>query len=146
MALKQRLRHNLAQDGDEEGGNKTTDKPSEHLAEEDGVKAVHEHVAQQQRAQQQVAVFAYGYDLLRVFSVLLHAVSRIGARPRLNHNFKTDQIQTQQPQRQAGEQSGQNEQHGDDDIVECGVARGGGAIDLKLAACSERGMTMDEGG
>ena len=72
-----------------------------------GKRTVHHRVSQQQRAEEQVPLFADGDDLLGVLPLLPLAA--------LGDNFQRNHVQAHQPEREAAEEAGQGQQRGGDE-------------------------------
>ncbi len=100
MTLEQRLRNNLSEYCDEGGGQHCADRARKHSSEVNGVQAVDKDVAEEEGAEEKVAVLADGHNLFCVFGVVLHACCGIGASAGLDDDFQTNQIQTHQTKSQ----------------------------------------------
>ena len=96
MSLEQRLGDNFSEYRDEGGGQHGANGARKHSSQVNGVQAVDKDVAEEEGAQEKVAVLADGHNLFCVFGVVLHACCGIGASTGLDDDFQTNQIQTHQ--------------------------------------------------
>ena len=107
----QRLGHDLPKNDDADGGGHHGAHPGVgEVVQEDGEGGVDQHVAEQQRAQQVVALPADGLDLPRVPLLLVGAAAL--------HDAELHRVQRHQPQVEPAEHAGQHQQEGDDDDLQ----------------------------
>jgi len=104
VARADRLRHDLAEDDDDAGGDQPAHDPARHVGEQDGDHRVHHRVAQQQRAEQQVATLPQRQDALGVLDL-----ARVGRA--LDEDLQVLLGKRHQAQVEAREQAGQADQY-----------------------------------
>lgn len=105
------LRHDFTKDNDPDGGHDHRDEPGAgDVVQEDGQRGVHQHVPEQERAEQVVPLAPDRLDLLGVVLLPLRAA--------VLDDLELHGIQSHEPQVQAAEHAGQAQQHGDEDDLE----------------------------
>jgi hypothetical protein len=109
VAGAQRLRDDLAEDNNDDGGNEETKQAARHVGHQNRKHGIHRHVAQQQRAQQQISFASHGQDGLGAIGEL-----RVVAA---NDDLEPNLVQAQQAQREARKQGRHADQKRDHKVV-----------------------------
>eukprot|EP01136_Pigoraptor_vietnamica_P011861 Opistho-1_new@51192 len=97
-----RLRHDFAEDDDGEGGPEHGHEARRDALEEDRERVVDEHVAEEQRAQQVIALLSHGENRLCVLALF--------RRARLHNDLKARHVEAHEAEVEPGEQTRQREQ------------------------------------
>lgn len=131
------LRNDLPEDDDDHSGRHEAHNASGVVRKDDGQERVHGHVAEEQRAEEQVAVLAHRNDLIC-------EIGEFGIA--LLHDLQPVLVEAEETEREPGEEPRHHDQHDDEEVGEQGGGHGEGpavvSVIPTVTVLGCRGLTL----